>query len=188
MNQSYHFIGIGGIGMGALASLLLGKGCKVSGSDLKETELTRQLREQGAQIFIGHDSKSVGEADCVVFSSAIREDNPELNMAESKDVRIIRRAELLAELMKDHIGITVAGAHGKTTTTSMISHILIVAGVQPTTAIGGIVLGASSHARLGAGKYFVAEADESDRSFLRFSPKYSIITNIDLEHVDEYKN
>lgn len=186
MKKQYHFVGIGGIGMGALASLLLDKGYAVTGSDVKENQVIANLRLKGAKVTIGHAAQNIEGADCVIFSSAIRSDNPEMTAAQARGVVILQRAKLLAELMEDHVGITIAGAHGKTTTTSMISRLLIKAGLQPTTAVGGIVNGVSAHARLGAGRYFVAEVDESDGSFLYFSPKYSVITNIDFEHVDYY--
>ncbi|MCK4881807.1 MAG: UDP-N-acetylmuramate--L-alanine ligase [Candidatus Omnitrophica bacterium] len=188
MNKHYHFIGIGGIGMGALAALSLDKGYRVSGSDLRSNQVTERLKARGAEIFSGHAGKNIGEADCVIFSSAIRADNPELTEARRKQTPIVQRAKFLVELMEGHIGITVAGAHGKTTTTSMVAHLLETAGLQPTTAIGGIVNGTHSYAELGEGKYFVTEVDESDGSFLYFSPDYSIITNIDFEHVDYYQN
>jgi UDP-N-acetylmuramate--alanine ligase len=188
VHRHYHFIGIGGIGMGALASLLLKQGHRVSGSDIRENQIVIQLKQQGARIFIGHDTRNIEGADVIVFSSAITSHNSELTAAKKQKLSILPRAKLLAELMKDHIGITVAGAHGKTTTTSMISNLLIHAGFHPTTAVGGIVIGTPSHARLGEGEYFVAEVDESDGSFLYFSPKYSVITNIDFEHVDYYQN
>jgi len=188
MKKHYHLIGIGGIGMGTLASLLLAKGQGVSGSDIKENKVTLQLREKGATIFIGHDSSHVADADFVVFSSAIKADNPEMLAAVNKRIEIFQRAEFLAELMNDHTGITVAGAHGKTTTTSMISDLFLKAGLKPTTAVGGIVKGHSLDAKIGEGQYFVSEVDESDGSFLYFSPTYSIITNIDFEHLDYYLN
>jgi UDP-N-acetylmuramate--alanine ligase len=188
VSERYHFIGIGGIGMGALASLLLAKGHHVSGSDLKENELTKQLKDAGARVHIGHDARNIDGATCIVLSSAIAKDNPEVRAAQSAGIRFIHRAQLLASLMNEHLGITVAGAHGKTTTTSMIAHLLMSAQLHPTIAVGGIVMGIKSNARLGAGKYFVAEVDESDRSFLHFNPKYSVITNIDFEHVDQYKD
>ena len=172
--------------MGALAALSLDKGYHVSGSDLRSNHITERLRLRGADIFAGHTGVNIGEADCVVFSSAISDDNPELVEAGKKQIPILRRAKFLAELMEGYIGITVAGAHGKTTTSSMAANLLEKAGLRPTTAIGGIVNGARSHAVLGEGKYFVAEVDESDGSFLCFRPHYSIITNIDLEHVDYY--
>jgi UDP-N-acetylmuramate--alanine ligase len=187
--KHYHLIGIGGIGMGTLASLLLAKGHKVSGSDLKENELTGQLRKNGATISIGHDAGNVKKPDFVVYSSAVRVTNPEFFEATSRKIPILKRAEVLAQLVNEQTGITIAGAHGKTTTTSMVSSLLINAGLKPTTAVGGIINSTSSYnANLGEGKYFVAEADESDGTFLYFQPHYSIITNIDFEHIDHYKN
>jgi UDP-N-acetylmuramate--alanine ligase len=188
MKDHYHFIGVGGVGMGALASLMMAKGYKVSGSDLKESPLFLNLKEAGAQVFLGHDRENLRRPDYVVYSSAVREDNPEMMAAKDQKIPIIRRAELLAQLMNNHVGITVAGAHGKTTTTSMVSLLLIKAGLQPTTAIGGLINGQSYNANLGKGQYFVAEVDESDGSFLFFRPQYSIITNIDYEHLDYYHN
>jgi len=186
--KHFHFIGIGGAGMGTLASLLVAKGFSISGSDLKESEFTSKLKSQGAKVFIGHDAKHIAGADCVVYSSAIKKDNPEFTSTLQNGIPILQRAQLLAELMEKEKGITVAGAHGKTTTTSMISCLLVNAGFKPTTAVGGIINGSSHHADLGEGKYFVAEVDESDGSFLYFSPHYSVITNIDFEHVDYYGN
>lgn len=190
MSKHYHFIGIGGIGMGALATLLLKKGCKVSGSDLRENQMVQNLREQGARVTIGHARENISGADFVVFSSAVAPDNPELQEARAKKISVMPRAQLLVDLMQGQTSITVAGAHGKTTTTSMISNMLIKAGLQPTTAIGGMVSSgcAGYHASLGEGKYFVAETDESDGSFLKFSPKYSVITNIDFEHIDYFRD
>lgn len=190
MNKHYHFIGIGGIGMGALASLLLKKGYKVSGSDLRENQTVLDLREQGARVTIGHAKENIAGADFVVFSSAVAPDNPELQQAREEKIPVMQRAQLLVELMQGQTAITVAGAHGKTTTTSMISNMLIKAGLRPTTAIGGMVTSGSSgyQASLGEGKYFVAETDESDGSFLKFSPEYSVITNIDFEHVDYFRD
>jgi len=187
--KHYHFIGIGGIGMGTLASLLLDKGCRVSGSDVKENELTALLKKKGAKIFIGHSVENIKGAHYVVHSSAIRVTNPEMIQAVSLQVPLLRRAELLAQLVNEQTGITIAGAHGKTTTTSMVSNMLLKAGLNPTTAVGGIINGDIAYnANLGTGQYFVAEADESDGTFLYFAPLYSIITNIDFEHVDFYKN
>ncbi|HBO97269.1 MAG TPA: UDP-N-acetylmuramate--L-alanine ligase, partial [Candidatus Omnitrophica bacterium] len=188
MKEHYHFIGIGGIGMGALAILLLKKGYKVSGSDLRENQMTRDLRKQGARVTIGHAKENIAGADFVIFSSAVAQDNPELQQARDKKIPVMQRAQLLVELMRGQTAITVAGAHGKTTTTSMISNMLIKAGLRPTTAIGGMVTSGPSgyQASLGEGKYFVAETDESDGSFLKFSPKYSVITNIDFEHIDYF--
>jgi UDP-N-acetylmuramate--alanine ligase len=184
--KRYHFIGIGGMGMGNLALLMLAKGFQVSGSDQKEGELTRQLRDKGATIFIGHDIRNVEGADCVVYSSAIKTDNPEMFQAFSLHLPVLRRAELLAQLLNKEVGITVAGAHGKTTTSSMASYLLIKAGLKPTTAVGGIVNQGDYNANLGIGRHMVAEVDESDGSFLYFAPHFSIITNIDFEHVDFY--
>ncbi len=188
MKNHYHFIGIGGIGMGAIASLLLSKGLKVSGSDIKENQMIEQLRSQGARITIGHEASSIDGADCVVYSSAVKKNNPEFVAAQDTHIQICQRAELLAQLMQGYFQITVAGAHGKTTTSSMVSHLLMEAKLEPTTAVGGIVHALDSNAKLGEGEYFVAEVDESDGSFLNFSPDISVITNIDCEHLDYYGN
>ncbi len=190
MSKHYHFIGIGGIGMGALAILLLKKGQQVSGSDLRENQMVQDLKKQGARVTIGHAKENISGADFVVFSSAVAPDNPELQEARDKKIPVMQRAQLLVDLMQGQTAITVAGAHGKTTTTSMVSNMLIKAGLQPTTAIGGMVTSGSCgyQASLGEGKYFVAETDESDGSFLKFSPKYSIITNIDFEHIDYFRD
>jgi UDP-N-acetylmuramate--alanine ligase len=190
MSKHYHLIGIGGIGVGTLASLLLDHGYKVSGSDLKDNEMCRALRTRGTVINIGHKTNNVPKGtDFVVYSSAVRVNNPELIEAESRDIPVLRRAEVLAQLVNQKVGITIAGAHGKTTTTSMISSLLINADLRPTTAIGGIINGqAAYNANLGEGKYFVAEVDESDGTFLYFKPYYSVITNMDFEHVDFYKD
>ena len=190
MSKHYHLIGIGGIGMGTLASLLLDQGHTVSGSDLKDNEMILGLRKRGVCINIGHQTGNiVKNVDYVVYSSAIRVNNPELIESESRNIPVLRRAEVLAQLVNNQVGITIAGAHGKTTTTSMVSSLLINADLRPTTAIGGIINGqAAYNANLGEGKYFVAEVDESDGTFLYFNPHYSIITNMDFEHVDFYKN
>jgi len=186
--KHYHFIGIGGIGMGTLASLLLDKGYKVSGSDLKDNELTSQLRKNGALVSIGHHASNVQSPDYVVYSSAIRVTNPEMIESVSRNLPLLKRAQVLAQLVNEQTGITIAGAHGKTTTTSMVSSLLLNASFKPTTAVGGIINGKTYNAHLGEGKYFVAEVDESDGTFLYFRPAYSIITNIDFEHVDFYKD
>jgi UDP-N-acetylmuramate--alanine ligase len=190
MGKHYHLIGIGGIGMGTLASLLLDQGHRVSGSDLKDNDLIHGLRKKGALVHIGHHTGNVArDVDFVVYSSAVRVNNPELIESESRNIPVLRRAEVLARLVNQKVGITIAGAHGKTTTTSMISSLLINAGLRPTTAIGGIINGQTAYnANLGEGKYFVAEVDESDGTFHYFNPHYSIITNMDFEHVDYYKN
>jgi UDP-N-acetylmuramate--alanine ligase len=189
MKKHYHLIGIGGIGMGTLASLLLDQCNTVSGSDLNGNELTLGLKKRGVAIYIGHRTGNIVKSvDYVVYSSAIRVNNPELIESESRNLPVLRRAEVLAQLVNQQMGITIAGAHGKTTTTSMVSSLLINAGLAPTTAIGGVINGqAAYNANLGEGKYFVAEVDESDGTFLYFNPQYSIITNMDFEHVDFYK-
>ncbi len=176
--------------MGTLASLLLDQGHTVSGSDLKDNEMTQELKKKGAHINIGHRAGNiVNDTDYVVYSSAIRVNNPELIESESRNIPVLRRAEVLAQLVNDQVGITIAGAHGKTTTTSMVSSLLINANLRPTTAIGGIINGQTAYnANWGEGKYFVAEVDESDGTFLYFNPQYSIITNMDFEHVDFFKN
>ena len=174
--------------MSGIAQILLRRGEKVSGSDLKESKITEELKGLGAQIFIGHNSRNVLDATAVVYSSAIREDNPELEEAKRVGIPIIKRAEALAGLMKDKTVITIAGSHGKTTTTSLVSYLLLEAGLLPTVAIGGILRNIDTNAYLGSGEFFVAEADESDGSFLYYKPKYSIITNIDREHLDYYED
>lgn len=186
--KHYHFIGVGGIGMGTLASLLLAKGHKVSGSDLKTNDLSLELRRAGAQIFNGHDASNVQQPDYVVYSSAIPMTNPEMMESVMRQIPLLKRAEVLAQLVNEETGITIAGAHGKTTTTSMVSCMLSSAGLRPSTAVGGIINGNTSHAQLGEGKYFVAEVDESDGTFLYFRPVFSVITNMDFEHVDFYKD
>jgi UDP-N-acetylmuramate--alanine ligase len=187
MVKHYHFIGIGGIGMSGIAQLLITRGQKVSGSDVKESSMTRSLAKQGAKVFIGHQGINVAGAEIVVYSSAIKEDNPEMLEAKSKGIQIVKRAQALASLMEDKKVICVAGSHGKTTTTSLVSHMLLEAGMSPTVAIGGNFKNINTNASAGDGDYFVAEADESDGSFLYYSPLYSIITNIDREHLDHYK-
>jgi UDP-N-acetylmuramate--alanine ligase len=189
MAKHYHFIGIGGMGMGPLASLSLDAGHDVSGSDLKESAITRQLRDRGARIEIGHSAGHLGNPDYVIYSSAVTSDNPEMAAAQSKNIPLLRRAQLLSELAETKTSITVAGAHGKTTTTAMIAYLLVKAGLKPTTLIGGVLNGRQAYnANLGQGPYLVTEVDESDGSFLYFHPRYSVITNIDFEHVDYYQN
>jgi UDP-N-acetylmuramate--alanine ligase len=188
MKKYYHFIGIGGIGMSGIAQLLLKSGSKVSGSDLKENRITKELEKLGGRIFFGHDAHNVTDQDVVVYSSAISPDNPEVLQAKALGIPLIKRAQALAGLMQDKTVITVAGSHGKTTTTSLISFMLLEAGCCPTVAIGGILNNINTNACLGSGEFFVAEADESDGSFLSYDPKYSIITNIDQEHLDYYRN
>ncbi|MFA5262144.1 MAG: UDP-N-acetylmuramate--L-alanine ligase [Candidatus Omnitrophota bacterium] len=187
MQQHYHFIGIGGIGMGALASLLLSRGETVSGSDMKDGPMIHALVQHGAVVHLGHDAGHVGLADKVVYSSAIKDNNPEIMSARAAGIPLMKRAELLAELMDGATGVTVAGAHGKTTTSSMIAHMLLTVGWKPTVAVGGVIRGLDVNAVLGSGQYFVAELDESDGSFPLFHPKIPVVTNIDFEHVDYYQ-
>ena len=188
MKKYYHFIGIGGIGMSGIAHLLLKSGFAVSGSDLKENRITNELKRLGARIFIGHNASNITQQDVVVYSSAIKEDNLEIVQARFLGIPLIKRAQALAELMQEKTVITIAGSHGKTTTTSLVSYMLLEAGLCPTVAIGGILNNIQTNACLGSGEFFVAEADESDGSFLNYTPKYSIVTNIDREHLDYYHN
>jgi UDP-N-acetylmuramate--alanine ligase len=187
--QHVHFVGAGGIGMCGLAELLHNQGYRVTGSDLREGPTVERLRSLGIPVSIGHAREHVGEADVVVYSSAVRANNPELLEAESRKIPVIRRAEMLAEVMRLKEGIAVAGSHGKTTTTSLIAHVLQRAGLDPTAVIGGRILesgAAFTGARLGAGPLLVAEADESDGSFLRLAPVIAVVTNVDPEHLDHY--
>jgi UDP-N-acetylmuramate--alanine ligase len=183
-----HFVGIGGIGMSGIAELLLNLGYRVSGSDIMETGITRRLSRLGGQIYIEHHADQIKGADVVVMSSAIRPDNPEILAASLASVPVIPRAEMLAELMRLKYSIAVAGAHGKTSTTSMMAAVLGAGGLDPTVVIGGKLKGIDTNAVLGKGDFIVAEADESDGSFLKFNPTISVITNIDLEHLDFYKS
>ena len=188
MNKHIHFIGIGGIGMSGIARILIKKGVKVSGSDVKDSRTLEELRKSGCEIHVSHDASNVTGADLVVYSSAIKEDNPEMQEARRRGITVVQRAKMLSDLMKDKTVITVTGAHGKTTVTSLMAHLLIEAGLSPTVATGGILRNLDSNAYFGTGEYFVAEADESDGSFLYYKPDYSVITNIDYEHLDYYGN
>jgi UDP-N-acetylmuramate--alanine ligase len=181
-----HFVGIGGIGMSGIAELLANLGYEVSGSDARASELTARLEKMGVRIAKGHDAAHVRDANVVVTSSAIQPGNPEVDEARRRGIPVIPRAEMLAELMRLRYGIAVAGAHGKTTTTSMIALVLERAGLDPTAVIGGRLSAFGSNARLGRGDYMVVEADESDRSFLRLTPSIAVITNIDREHMESY--
>ena len=181
-----HFVGIGGIGMSGIAELLLNLGYKVSGSDLKLSHITRRLEKKGAKVFQGHAKDQVQNANVVVTSSAIAGENPEVVQARELGMPIIPRAEMLAELMRIKYSIAVSGAHGKTSTTSMISQILNTAGLDPTVIIGGLLQGLDTNALHGSGDFIVAEADESDGSFLKYAPAIAAVTNIDLEHLDFY--
>jgi len=183
-----HLVGIGGTGMCGIAEVLLNLGYEVSGSDLQENEATERLARAGATIYIGHSADNVGQADVVVISSAIKEDNVEVVRAKALKIPVIPRAEMLAELMRMKYGIAVAGAHGKTTTTSMTALVLEAGGYDPTIIVGGRLNTIGSNAKLGEGDFIVAEADESDRSFLYLSPFIAVLTNIDEEHLDHYGN
>jgi len=186
--QRVHFVGIGGIGMSGIAELLSNLGYAVSGSDQKLSEVTARLQTLGVRVSLGHDAAHVGEADVVVYSSAVRPENPEIADAHRRRIPVIPRAEMLAELMRLRSGIAVAGAHGKTTTTSMVALVLERAGLDPTAVIGGKLSAFGSNARLGRGEYMVVEADESDRSFLRLTPTIAVVTNIDEEHLEAYRD
>jgi UDP-N-acetylmuramate--alanine ligase len=181
-----HFVGIGGAGMGGIAEVMSNLGYQVSGSDLRENAVTDRLSKLGVSVALGHDVKNLGEADVVVVSTAIDSDNPEVLSARDRRIPVIPRAEMLAELMRFRYGIAVAGTHGKTTTTSLIASVLAEGGLDPTFVIGGLLNSAGSHARLGAGRYLVAEADESDASFLRLQPIIAVLTNVDRDHMGTY--
>jgi len=186
--QRIHFVGIGGIGMSGIAEVLLNLGYKVSGSDLKSSPVTQRLASLGATIFEGHRPENITEAEVVVASSAIASGNPEVSQAHTLHIPVIQRAEMLAELMRLKYGIAIAGMHGKTTTTSMVAAVLAGGELDPTVVVGGRVDAMGSNARLGKSHYLVAEADESDRSFLKLSPILAVVTNIDREHMDCYRN
>jgi UDP-N-acetylmuramate--alanine ligase len=182
-----HFVGIGGIGMSGIAEVLLNQGYAVQGSDASENANVLRLRERGARVFIGHDAKNLGEAEVVVVSTAIRRDNPELAAAREKRLPVVRRAEMLAELMRLKRSVAVAGTHGKTTTTSIIAALLDAGGLDPTVINGGIINAYGTNARLGAGEWMVVEADESDGTFLKLPADIAVVTNIDPEHLDHFK-
>jgi UDP-N-acetylmuramate--alanine ligase len=186
--QRVHFVGIGGIGMSGIAEVLLNLGYKVTGSDLKASAVTQRLASLGAAVFEGHRTENIIGADVVVASSAIPPGNPEISEAHALHIPVIQRAEMLAELMRLKYGIAIAGMHGKTTTTSMVAAVLAGGGLDPTVVVGGRVDAMGSNARLGKSHYLVAEADESDRSFLKLSPILAVVTNIDREHMDCYRN
>jgi UDP-N-acetylmuramate--alanine ligase len=185
--QHIHFVGIGGIGMSGIAEVLLNLGYHVSGSDLRRSSITDRLENLGANIFEGHKAANIEGAQVVVISTAVREDNPEVAEAVHKQIPVIPRAEMLAELMRLKYGIAIAGSHGKTTTTSMVAAVLDRAQVDPTIVVGGRVNTLGSNAKLGRGDFMVVEADESDKSFLKLSPTIAVVTNIDLEHLDFYQ-
>jgi UDP-N-acetylmuramate--alanine ligase len=184
--RTIHFVGIGGIGMSGIAEVLLSAGFSVTGSDAKASDTTRRLEGLGAKCFVGHRADQVGEADVVVFSSAVTRDNPELALARARNVPVIPRAEMLAELMRLKDGVAIAGSHGKTTTTSLVATVAREAGLDPTVVIGGKLNALGTNAARGLGNLLVAEADESDGSFLHLTPVIAVITNIDAEHLDHY--
>jgi UDP-N-acetylmuramate--alanine ligase len=185
---TFHIIGIGGIGMSAIAEILLAKGYSVQGSDQKDSANVRRLRAKGVRVFIGHDAVNLVGARSVVISSAVKAGNPELEAARAKGLPVIRRAEILAELMRLYSTVSVTGTHGKTTTTSLIAHIFVSAGVDPTVISGGIIQDWGTNARLGKGEWMIVEADESDGTFVRLPTQIGIVTNIDPEHLDYFKS
>ena len=184
--KKIHFIGIGGSGMCGIAEVLCNQGYAISGSDIRASKVTERLQAFGAEIFIGHDSANIKDADVVVVSTAVQDDNPELCAAQQARIPVVPRAQMLAELMRYRHGIAVAGTHGKTTTTSLLASVLGQGGLDPTFVIGGRLNSAGTNARLGASRYLVAEADESDASFLHLQPMVSIVTNIDADHMSTY--
>ncbi|MDN5370534.1 MAG: UDP-N-acetylmuramate--alanine ligase, partial [Shewanella sp.] len=181
-----HFVGIGGAGMGGIAEVLLNEGYQISGSDIARNAATDRLSALGARVVIGHSAEAVMNVDVVVVSSAIHQDNPELLAAKANRTPIVRRAEMLAELMRYRHGVAIAGTHGKTTTTSLIASIYAQSGRDPTFVIGGLLNSAGTNARLGHSRYLIAEADESDASFLHLQPMVSVVTNIEADHMDTY--
>lgn len=187
MKKHYHFIGIGGIGMSALARILLRKGEIVSGSDIKDSDTIRRLREEGAEIAIGHDKKNLKKPHAVIFSTDIPQNNPEYDYAEKTKIPLLHRSELLAQMLEGYAPILVTGTHGKTTTSSLLSHVLLEAGVDPSFAIGGYLNGTNVNGRFGRGVYFAVEADESDGSFLRYPSFGGIITNLEHDHMCFWK-
>lgn len=186
--KQIHLVGIGGSGMSGIAEVLINQGYQITGSDANENATVQSLQEIGATIAIGHDAKNIAGADVVVVSTAIAEDNPEVIAAHKKHIPVLRRAQMLGELMRLQYGIAVAGTHGKTTTTSLITSLLTEADLDPTFVIGGVLNSAGCHAKLGSSEYFVAEADESDASFLYLQPKVGVVTNIDMDHMGTYQD
>jgi len=181
-----HFVGIGGSGMSGIAEVLLNLGYRISGSDIADSTVTRRLAALGAQVAVGHAAEHIFGADCIVTSTAVREDNPEVVAARGRGIPVVPRALMLAELMKLKQGVAIAGTHGKTTTTSLVASVLAAGGLDPTFVIGGRLVSAGASARLGTGEYIVVEADESDASFLNLSPMIAVITNIDVDHMETY--
>ena len=186
--RNIHFVGIGGAGMAGIAEVLLNLGYSISGTDLKLTSVTERLRTLGARVAEGHAASHLGAADVVVVSTAVAADNPEIIAAHARRIPVVRRAEMLAELMRFRYGIAIAGTHGKTTTTSLIASVLAEAQLDPTFVIGGRLASANANAKLGLGQYLVAEADESDASFLHLQPMIAVVTNVDADHLGSYEN
>ena len=186
--KNIHFIGIGGSGMSGIAEVLVNLGFNVTGSDLAKNNVTERLQNAGAKVYQGHQKENLNDADVVVVSSAVNEENPEVMEARARNIPVVPRALMLAELMRFRQGIAVAGTHGKTTTTSLIASILAEAGMDPTYVIGGKLESANANAKLGTGEYIVAEADESDASFLHLTPVMAVVTNIDADHMDTYEH
>src|SRR5918992_2573892 len=184
--QQIHFVGIGGSGMSGIAEILLNLGYRVTGSDARRSDAVERLENLGAKVFIGHEASHTDGAHVVVYSSAVSRDNIEVQVARQRQIPAIPRAEMLAELMRLKYGIAVAGTHGKTTTTSMVGAVLAEGRLDPTIVVGGRVLSLDAGVRLGQGEYLVAEADESDGSFLRLTPTVAVVTNVDAEHLDHY--
>jgi UDP-N-acetylmuramate--alanine ligase len=184
--KNIHFVGIGGSGMSGIAEVLVNLGFRISGSDLNDSAATRRLKSMGARVVLGHDAGNVESADAVVVSTAVKNDNPEVIAARARHIPVVPRAQMLAELMRLKSGIAIAGTHGKTTTTSLVASILAEGAMDPTFVIGGRLNAAGANARLGKGDFLVAEADESDASFLMLSPVISVVTNIDADHMDTY--
>ena len=184
--EKIHFVGVGGTGMSGIAEVLSNLGYQVSGSDIRQSPVTKRLEERGVKVFIGHQDSNVNDVDVVVTSTAVAAENPEVSAAKAQRIPVIRRAEMLAELMRFRFGVAVAGTHGKTTTTSLIASILAEAGLDPTFVIGGRLNSAGTNAKLGLGRFLVAEADESDASFLHLQPMLSVVTNIDQDHMETY--
>jgi len=186
--KTIHFVGIGGAGMGGIAEVLLNQGFLITGSDLQQSPMTERLKQLGAFVYLGHQASQVASADVVVVSTAVASDNPEVMEAKQLRIPVISRAEMLAELMRFRWGIAIAGTHGKTTTTSLVASVLMEGGLDPTYVIGGRLNSGGTHAKLGTGRYLVAEADESDASFLLLNPMMSVVTNIDQDHMSTYGN
>jgi UDP-N-acetylmuramate--alanine ligase len=184
--QHVHFVGIGGYGMSAIARVLIDLGYKVTGSDVAMNELAKKLQERGAVVFIGHDAKQIEGADLVVYSTSISKENPEIKEAAARGIPLLHRSQMLARILNERTGVAVAGAHGKTTTTSMIAHVMEECGVDPTFIIGGELINAGTNAKAGKSDFVIAEADESDGSFLEYRPAYEIVTNIDPDHLEHF--